>query len=58
MTAFCQSLHINDYAVHRIANSEKGDVVDQEYVIVRIEHNVRKMTAPNETFGKKNFKRE
>ena len=57
MTAFCQTLHINDYAVHRIADSEKGDVADQEYFIVRIESYVRKITAPNETFGTNDFKR-
>ena len=57
LTAFCQTLQINDYAVHRIADSEKGDVADQEYFIVRIESNVRKITAPNETFGTNDFKR-
>ncbi len=31
LTAFCQTLQINDYAVNRIANSEKGDVADQDH---------------------------
>ncbi len=57
LTAFSQTLQINDYTVHRIADSEKGAVADKEYFVVRIKRNVNKIAEPNETFGTSAFKR-
>ena len=57
LQAFASGLQINEYAVHRIADSEKGDIVDQAYFIVRIESNFRKIASANETFGTNDYKR-